>query len=138
MLDPRAAALKRLVALTRLGLGGRVGSGRQWVSWIHIDDWLSIVHACLGFDSGVAVPAGVLVAAAPNPARNAELMAALRKKMHRPPALPTPVAVVRLAAVLLRTDPALGLTGRHAQQGCAVNAGRHLTMGRAQVCCLRT
>lgn len=113
VLDPRSAALKRLAALTRWGLGGRVGSGRQWVSWIHIGDWCRIVHACLGFDPAVAVPAGVLVAAAPNPVRNAELMAALRKELHRP-GLPTPEAVLRLGAVLLRTDPALGLTGRHA------------------------
>jgi NAD dependent epimerase/dehydratase family enzyme len=65
----------------------------------------------------------VLVAAAPNPVRNAELMAALRKKLHRPAALPTPVEVVRLGAVLLRTDPALGLTGRHAKSKILAELG---------------
>jgi hypothetical protein len=118
VLDLRGAALKRLVPLTRFGLGGRVGSGRQWFSWIHIDDWLSIVQTCLGFDSDVVVPAGVLVAAAPNPVRNSQLMAILRKTLHRPPALPTPAALVRVGAVLLGTDPALGLTGRHATSKC--------------------
>lgn len=113
VLDPRSPALKRLVSLTRLGLGGRVASGRQWVSWIHIDDWLDIVLACLGFDPEIAIPSGILVAATPNPVRNAELMSALRKELHRP-GLPTPEAVLRLGAVILRTDPALGLTGRHA------------------------
>ena len=80
---------------------------------------------------GVAVPPGVLVAAAPNPVRNAELMAALRKKLHRPAALPTPVEVVRLGAVLLRTDPALGLTGRHAKSKILAELGfrfRHPTL----------
>ncbi|HEX4559486.1 MAG TPA: DUF1731 domain-containing protein [Mycobacterium sp.] len=131
VLDLRGAALKRLVPLTRFGLGGRVGSGRQWFSWIHIDDWLSIVQTCLGFDSDVVVPAGVLVAAAPNPVRNAQLMAALRKKLRRPPALPTPAALVRVGAVLLGTDPALGLTGRHATSKVLADLGfrfRHPTL----------
>lgn len=55
----------------------------------------------------------VLVAAAPNPVRNAELMATLRKHLRRP-GLPSPETVLRLGAVLIRTDPALGLTGRYA------------------------
>jgi NAD dependent epimerase/dehydratase family enzyme len=41
-------------------------------------------------------------------------MATLRRHLHRPPTLPTPAALARIGAVLLRTDPALGLTGRHA------------------------
>ncbi len=113
VLDPHSAALKRLAALTRWGLGGTVGTGRQWVSWIHLDDWLAIVQACLGFDPGLSVPAGVLVAAAPNPVRSADLMATLRRTLHRP-GLPTPAALLRLGAVLMRSDPALALTGRHA------------------------
>jgi uncharacterized protein len=130
VLDPRSPALKRLVALTRFGLGGRVASGRQWVSWIHVDDWLMIVRACLGFDSTVGVPAGVLVAAAPNPVRNAELMAALRRELRRP-GLPTPEAVLRLGAVVLRSDPALALTGRHATSKVLEDIGfqfRHPTL----------
>jgi uncharacterized protein (TIGR01777 family) len=51
VLDRGTPALDRLLALTRWGLGGRVGPGRQWVSWIHIDDWLAIVREAL-------VPAG--------------------------------------------------------------------------------
>ncbi|MCH9731472.1 MAG: DUF1731 domain-containing protein [Actinomycetia bacterium] len=112
VLDAYSAALKRLAALTRWGLGGTVGSGRQWVSWIHLHDWLAIVQACLGLNPALNVPAGVLVAAAPNPARNADFMAALRRTLHRP-GLPTPSAVLRLGAGLMRSDPALALTGRH-------------------------
>jgi len=112
VLDAESPALKRLAALTRLGLGGRVGSGQQWFSWIHLDDWLAIVHACLGFGP-LEVPAGKLVAAAPKPVRNAALMALLRAQLRRP-GLPTPAPLLRLGAVALRTDPALALTGRHA------------------------
>ncbi|MFC4125815.1 DUF1731 domain-containing protein [Nocardia rhizosphaerae] len=114
VLDPDAPALKRLCQLTKAGLGGRVGRGDQWFSWIHIEDWLAIVRAALGLDPEVSLPDGILVAATDNPVRNAELMAALRKHLHRPPSPPTPAAVLGVGAVVLRTDPALGRTGRHA------------------------
>ena len=114
VLDPDSPALTRLIGLTKYGLGGRVGTGRQWFSWIHLSDWLGIVRACLGLTPGVTIPSGVLVAAADHPVRNRDLMATLRRQLHRPAAPPTPAALVKLGAVVLRTDPALGLTGRHA------------------------
>jgi NAD dependent epimerase/dehydratase family enzyme len=114
VLDPDSPALRRLVGLTKAGLGGRIGDGRQWFSWIHLTDWLTIVRACLGLEEGISIPAGVLVAATDHPVRNRELMAALRRHLHRPPAPPTPAALLRIGAVALRSDPALGLTGRHA------------------------
>ncbi len=55
---------------------------------------------------------GVVHATSPQPVRNAELMAALRATLHRPPAPPTPEPLVRLGSAVLRTDPALALTGR--------------------------
>jgi hypothetical protein len=108
VLDRDTPALDRLAGLARWGLGGRIGDGRQWVSWVHIEDWLAIVRRVL--EGG----AGVLVASSPNPVRNAELMAALRRAVHRPPAPPTPTFAVRLGALVLRSDPALALTGRRA------------------------
>lgn len=114
VLDPQAPALKRLSQLTKAGLGGRVGPGDQWFSWIHVTDWLAIVRAALGLDPAVTLPNGVLVAATDFPVRNRDLMAALRSHLHRPPAPPTPTAILKVGAIFLRTDPALGLTGRHA------------------------
>lgn len=113
VLDRDAPAMRRLVGLTKVGLGGRIGDGRQWFSWMHLTDWLTIVRACLGIEDGISIPAGVLVAATDHPVRNADLMAALRRHLHRPQAPPTPAALLRIGAVLLRSDPALGLTGRH-------------------------
>lgn len=113
VLDPDSVALSRLVTLTKFGLGGRVGNGRQWFSWIHVADWLSLVRAGLGVEPGVTIPDGIVVAATDHPVRNTELMAALRKKLHRP-GPPTPAFLLKIGAVVLRTDPALGLTGRHA------------------------
>lgn len=132
VLDRDTPALNRLSSLVRYGLGGRVGTGRQWFSWIHIDDWLRIVRYSLFGPDGVHDPAdppltgsprGILLATAPNPVRNSELMSALRQVLHRPIAPPTPAVIVRLGSVLLRTDPALGLTGRRASSARLAEAG---------------
>ena len=129
VLDRGTPALSRLAGLARWGLGGRVGSGRQWFSWLHVDDWLRIAHWALGDHApGLELPAapppsGVLVATAPHPVRNAELMATLRSVLHRPAAPPTPEWAVRVGALVLRTDPALGLTGRRAVSTTLSDAG---------------
>ncbi len=119
VLDRRTPALDRLVGLVRWGLGGRVGSGRQWVSWLHIDDFLAIVRRVLDDQS----MAGIVHATSPQPVRNAELMAALRRRLHRPPSPPTPAPLVRVGAVLLRTDPALALLGRRGVPARLLEAG---------------
>jgi uncharacterized protein len=108
VLDRGTPALDRLVGLVRWGLGGRVGTGRQWVSWLHIADLLAAVRRCID-DPALS---GVIHLTSPEPVRNAALMAGLRAALRRPPAPPTPELLVRLGAVLLRTDPALALTGR--------------------------
>src|SRR5882757_4040477 len=118
VLDRDSPALDRLAGLARWGLGGRIGNGRQWISWIHIADWLAIVR--LALDGPLK---GVVIAAAPQAVRNAELMAELRRAVRRPPAPPTPAFVVKLGAVLLRTDPALALTGRRAIPRRLLDAG---------------
>lgn len=119
VLDNDSPALDRLRGLARWGLGGRVGTGRQWISWMHVDDWLAVVRRCL------AAPGleGVVHATGPHPVRNVDLMAALRRDARRPVAPPTPAPLVRLGAVVLRTDPALALTGRRAVPARLLEAG---------------
>ncbi|MGD7787998.1 DUF1731 domain-containing protein [Propionibacteriaceae bacterium Y1700] len=111
--DRASPVLEKLGGLAKVGLGGRVGSGRQWFSWIHIDDWLSITLAALGLDPARSLD-GVVVASAPNPVRNEQLMRLLRAVLSGPPSPPTPAPLVRLGAFLMDTDPQLALTGRHA------------------------
>lgn len=127
VLEQECPAFDRLSLLTRIGLGGPIGSGRQWVSWIHLEDWLRIVRVGLGLEPGIELDEGVVVAAAPHPVRNAEFMAALRSTLAPGPlkrfSLPTPEPVLRLGATALRTDPALGLTGRHATSRRLPDAG---------------
>lgn len=122
VLETGTPALERLLLLSRWGLGGPVGSGHQWVSWIHVQDWVRIVLAVLGLEQP-QLPAGIVVASAPHPVRNAEMMRILRRAVGRPLGLPTPAPLLRFGAMLLRTDPALGLTGRHATSRVLEEAG---------------
>ncbi|GAA4364358.1 NAD-dependent epimerase/dehydratase family protein [Paeniglutamicibacter cryotolerans] len=117
VLAQESPAFDRLALLARAGLGGKVGNGKQWVSWIHLADWLRVVRACLGLEPGLDVPDGPVVASAPHPVTNQELMHELRTRLAPGPlkkhSLATPTPLVRIGAAALRTDPALGLTGRH-------------------------
>ena len=112
VLDRNTPAFDRLASVARCGLGGPIAGGRQWFSWIHVRDWLNIVEWVTR--GGGSHLDGVLLATAPTPVRNAELMALLRGALGRHVGLPTPAWLLRLGSVLLRTDPALALTGRHA------------------------
>ncbi len=83
-------ALAKLLPLFRLGAGGIVGNGRQWYSWIHIDDLVGIyLHALDG-------TGGALDGTAPNPVRNAEFTRALAAALHRPAVLPAPAFALSL------------------------------------------
>jgi uncharacterized protein len=109
VLAPGTPALDRLAGLVRWGLAsGRVGTGRQWVSWIHIADLLAAVRRLIDDDD----LSGIVHVTGPEPVRNTDLMAALRVVLRRPLSLPTPEPLVRLGSLVLRTDPALALTGR--------------------------
>jgi uncharacterized protein (TIGR01777 family) len=90
VLGTDGGALPKLVPLFKLGAGGIVASGRQWYSWIHIDDVVGIYLAAIdGID-------GALDATAPNPVRNAEFTAALARALHRPAFLPAPAFALQL------------------------------------------
>ena len=119
VLDRDTPALDRLSGLVRWGLGGRIASGRQWVSWLHVQDYLAIVRRALE-DPALS---GTVHVTSPAPVTNAELMATLRRALHRPAAPPTPSWAVRIGAVFLRTDPALALTGRRCVPQRLLDAG---------------
>ncbi len=78
--------LKLLRPLFSAGLGGRLGTGRQWLSWIGIDDLLDIYYRAV-YDSRLAGPVN---AVAPNPVRNEEYTRALASTLNRPALLPVP------------------------------------------------
>jgi uncharacterized protein len=119
VLDTDTPAFDRLTKLTRLGLGGGIGEGNQWISWLHIGDFLGVVR----FLTEQATLDGVVHVTSPNPVRNRDMMATLRSQLRRPWSLPTPKPLVHLGALLLRTDPALPLTGRRCIPHRLQNAG---------------
>lgn len=102
-------ALRRLERITRWGLGGTVGHGRQGISWIHETDMNRLFLRGLTDKS----MSGMYIATAPEPVSNAEFMRALRKALRVPIGLPAAAWMVRLASPVLRTDPELALYGRY-------------------------
>jgi len=108
VLDRGTPAFDRLARLAKLGLGGRISTGEQWVSWIHSEDFLSAI----AFLCGHGDLDGVVHVTAPNPVKNRDMMRALRRAFGRPWSPPTPRPLVHLGAALMRTDAALALTGR--------------------------
>jgi len=94
VLSPKGGALSRMLPPFRVGLGGVIGNGRQYVSWVALDDLVGIVLHAL--QSGEL--RGPVNAVAPVPVTNRELTEALGKVLSRPTLLPVPAFALRLAA----------------------------------------
>ncbi len=92
VLDPSHGLLKQLLTPFRLGLGGPVAGGNQYMSWIHVDDETGILLWALDGE-GVS---GVINATAPNPVSNRELSKTLGRVLRRPAAIPVPGFVLNL------------------------------------------
>jgi uncharacterized protein (TIGR01777 family) len=92
VLDPSGGALGKMLPPFKLGVGGPVASGRQFVSWIHVDDVVGIVLAALDDERWQ----GPINATAPEPQRNRDFSRALGRALHRPSLLPVPGAALRL------------------------------------------
>jgi uncharacterized protein len=106
VLSRNGGALKEMLLPFRLGLGGNIGSGRQWWSWIHIEDAVSAVMHVLGISDGVAgrgrpalhsLSGGPVNVVSPNPVTNAEFTRVLASVMKRPAIFAVPEFVARLA-----------------------------------------
>lgn len=91
VLDRSAGALAKMLPPFRLGLGGPVAGGRQYVSWVHPDDLAGIALAALQDERW----SGPVNATAPEPATNRELSQALGRALHRPALLPVPGLALR-------------------------------------------
>jgi uncharacterized protein (TIGR01777 family) len=93
VLSARGGALKQMLLPFRLGLGGKVGNGRQWWSWIHIGDFIVAVQHIV---DNVSLN-GPVNMTAPNPVTSAEFTKTLAKTLNRPALLPLPAIVAKLA-----------------------------------------
>jgi len=85
-------ALAKMLPPFRLGVGGPVAGGAQYVPWIHLDDVVGALLACLDDDAA----SGPVNVAAPTPVSNAEFSKTLGRVLHRPAVLPVPAAALRL------------------------------------------
>jgi uncharacterized protein (TIGR01777 family) len=92
VLDPTGGALGRMLPLFRFGLGGKLGSGKQWWSWITLHDEIRAIKFLL--ESKIT---GAVNLTSPNPVTNQEFTAALARTMHRPAIFPAPAIALRLA-----------------------------------------
>ncbi len=93
VLSPQGGALAKMLTPFKLGLGGKIGDGRQYISWIALDDVVAALHFL------VATPAvsGPVNLAAPHPATNAEFTKTLGRVLSRPTVFPMPAFAARLA-----------------------------------------
>ena len=108
-----------LLRLVRLGLGGTAGDGRQFVSWIHGQDFVNAVRFLIGRD-GLSGPVNL---ASPNPLANKEFMRDLRRAWGQPIGLPATKLMLEAGALILRTETELILKSRRVVPGRLLDAG---------------
>jgi len=115
----RGGVFDAFLRLVRYGLGGRQGSGKQYVSWIHEADFIRAIDFLMERED----LAGVVNIASPNPLPNREFMRALRDAWGTRLALPSPGWAMELGAWLLRTESELVLKSRRVVPGRLLEAG---------------
>jgi uncharacterized protein (TIGR01777 family) len=109
VLSPRGGALRLMLPAFRFGAGGRIGSGKQFMSWVTLDDAVSAIHHVL-MNDGLSGPVNVV---APQPVSNAEFTRTLARVLHRPALAPVPAIAAKAAlgemaeALLLSSQRAL-------------------------------
>jgi uncharacterized protein (TIGR01777 family) len=104
----KGGVMEMMMRLTRLGLGGTMGNGKQFMSWIHEQDFCRLVEWLIDQEH----VSGTLNAAAPNPIPNKEFMSLLRQAMNQKIGLPASRWMLELGAVFLRTETELILKSR--------------------------
>lgn len=104
VLSPKGGALGKMLLPFKLGVGGRVGDGRQWMSWIDVQDMVGAIHHILKTD----LVQGPVNTVAPEPVTNAEFTKTLASVLSRPAIFPVPKAAVRLAFGQMGQEVLLG------------------------------
>ncbi len=108
-----------LLTLTRLGLGGRAGDGRQYMSWIHDRDFVRALQWLIEHED----ISGVVNIAAPNPLPNADFMRTLRQAQGMPIGLPAAAWMIELGSFFMRTESELILKSRRVVPGRLLDGG---------------
>jgi uncharacterized protein (TIGR01777 family) len=119
VLGPGGGALRPFATLARLGLGGRMGPGTQKFSWIHVED----LYRCVRFVHARKDLSGPVNVASPDVVDNRELMRMVRRAYRARFGIPTPAWLLRLGAILIRTEAELVLKSRWVQPEKLLDAG---------------
>ena len=117
VLDRREGAFKMLRSLALKFAGGAVGDGKQYVSWIHIDDWVRLVAWIISTEI-----AGPVNAVAPEPIANSDFMKMLRHALHRPWSPPVPAFLLKLISPLTGIECEVVVSGQRVLPKRAVDA----------------
>ncbi len=102
-------AFRKLKTITKLGLGGKQGRGNQMMSWIHIEDFCRAIEYIINNEDIT----GVINITAPNLIKNSNFMQQLRTQTHIPFGIPSPVFLLELVAIFIRTETELLLKSRN-------------------------
>jgi len=119
----RGGIFDTLLTLTRRGLGGQAGNGKQYVSWIHEADFVRAIDWIIAHDSLT----DVVNVASPNPLPNADFMRELREASHTSIGLASPEWLLPIGAFLMRTEPELLLKSRRVVPGKLLESGFDFT-----------
>ena len=123
VLSPAAGVLAVMLRPFRLGLGGRLGDGEQYMSWVDVDDWVAMVmHAIMDGDLS-----GPMNLTAPSPVTNAEFTDILGQVLRRPTLVPVPGAAVR--ALMGEAGEELALSGQRVMPAIAQSSGYRFLSG---------
>ena len=128
VLGPGGGVMTPFQNLVRFGLGGHQGSGKQMFSWIHVEDLFQIILFIQEWES----LEGVFNCTSPNPVTNRELMATMRKVMHRKGGLPASTWMLNLGARIIRTEPELVLKSRWVVPNRLIKEGFMFRYGRLE------
>jgi uncharacterized protein (TIGR01777 family) len=117
VLSPKGGALKAMLPPFKLGLGGRTGSGRQWMSWIDLQDMVGAIHHILKND----LIQGAVNLVAPKPVRNADFARTLASVLSRPAIFPMPAFMVK--TIFGEMGEALLLGSQKVEPGKLISSG---------------
>jgi len=92
VLGKNGGALKKMLPPFKIGLGGKIGSGQQWMSWIHLDDLVGIILYCIEHDD----LNGAINGTSPNPSTNQDFTKTLGKVLNRPTFMSIPEIIIKL------------------------------------------
>lgn len=109
VLGKDGGALEPMIKITKLGLGGKQGSGHQKFSWIHEDDFVQIIDFCIKNDT----IQGAVNVVSPHPSDNKTVMSLLRKTLKVPFGIPSGKTLLELGAFMIRTETELLLKSRN-------------------------